>query len=130
MRQMPLDAPVVRAVAAPNTLLRYALAIGVVLLVLAVRAALGGVLDPSRFILFFSAVALAAWYGGIGPGLLATAGSVATRMAAVGRWNPDAVLTHEAAAAVSFWPGLAVPVVRCTVCHHRAPQSGLSSPVV
>jgi very-short-patch-repair endonuclease len=54
----------------------------------------------------------------------ATANSTATQMAAVGRWDPDAVLTHEAAAAASFWPGLAVPVVRCAVHHYRAPQSG------
>jgi very-short-patch-repair endonuclease len=54
----------------------------------------------------------------------ATANSTATRMAAVSRWDPDAVLTHEAAAAATFWPGLAVPVVRCVVRHHRAPQPG------
>ena len=54
----------------------------------------------------------------------ATADSIATRIAAVGRWDPDAVLTHEAAAAVSFWPGLAVPAVRCAVRHYRASQSG------
>jgi very-short-patch-repair endonuclease len=56
----------------------------------------------------------------------ATASSVATRMAAVGRWDPDAVLTHEGAAAASFWPGLAVPVVRCAVRHYRAPQPGFA----
>jgi very-short-patch-repair endonuclease len=54
----------------------------------------------------------------------ATADSTATRMAAVGRWDADAVLTHEAAAAATFWPGLAVPVVRCVVRHHRAQQPG------
>lgn len=54
----------------------------------------------------------------------ASADSTATRMAAVARWDPDAVLTHEAAAAASFWPGLAVPVVRCMVRHHRARQPG------
>jgi very-short-patch-repair endonuclease len=47
-------------------------------------------------------------------------------MVAVGRWDRDAVLTHEAAAAVSFWPGLAVPVVRCAVRHYRPPQSGFA----
>jgi very-short-patch-repair endonuclease len=61
------------------------------------------------------------------PGVYApaeTASSTATRLAAVGQWDPDAVLSHEAAAAVSFWPGLAVPVVRCSVLHYRAPQPG------
>jgi very-short-patch-repair endonuclease len=56
----------------------------------------------------------------------ATANSIATRMAAVGRWDPDAVLTHEAAAAASFWPGLAAPILRCVVRHHRAPQPGFA----
>ena len=56
----------------------------------------------------------------------ATASTAATRMAAVGRWDPDAVLTHEAAAAASFWPALPVPVVRCAVRHHRASQPGFA----
>jgi very-short-patch-repair endonuclease len=61
------------------------------------------------------------------PGVYAgaeTADSTATRMAAVVRWDPDAVLTHEAAATATFWPGLAAPVVRCAVRHHHAPQPG------
>jgi very-short-patch-repair endonuclease len=36
------------------------------------------------------------------------------------------VLTHEAAAAVSFWPRLSVPTVRCAVRHFRPPQPGFA----
>jgi very-short-patch-repair endonuclease len=61
------------------------------------------------------------------PGVFAppeVASLLRTRIAAVARWDSDAVLTHEAAAAASFWPGIAVPVVRCAVRHERAPQAG------
>jgi very-short-patch-repair endonuclease len=61
------------------------------------------------------------------PGVFAPSGSASlprTRIAAVAHWDSDAVLTHEAAAAASFWPGIAVPVVRCAVRHERAPQAG------
>ena len=61
------------------------------------------------------------------PGVYAAAAaatSTPTRIAAVARWDPDAVLTHEAAASVSFWPEVPVPVVRCAVRHHRQPQPG------
>ena len=34
------------------------------------------------------------------------------------------MLTHEAAAAVFFWPKLPVPTVRCSVRHRRPPQPG------
>jgi very-short-patch-repair endonuclease len=56
----------------------------------------------------------------------AVAGTTATRIAALGRWDPDAVLTHEAAAAVTFWPRLPVPTVRCAVRHFHPPQSGIA----
>ena len=46
---------------------------------------------------------------------------------AVGVWDATAVLTHEAAAASSFWPELAVPVVRCTVRHERSRRARDSS---
>ena len=61
------------------------------------------------------------------PGVFApakTASLPRTRIAAVVHWDPDAVLIHEAAAAASFWPTIAVPVVRCAVRHERAPQAG------
>ena len=47
-----------------------------------------------------------------------------TRIAAVSHWDPDAVVTHEAAASITFWPNLPVPLVRCAVAHRRAPQPG------
>ena len=61
------------------------------------------------------------------PGVYApvgTATSPRTRIAAVARWDPDAVLTHEAAAAVSFWSSLTVPIVRCSVRHRRTSRPG------
>ncbi len=55
---------------------RYFLAAGLVVLFAAVRVALEPVLGPrAPYLLFFPAVLLAAWYGGLGPGLVATAGS-------------------------------------------------------
>jgi very-short-patch-repair endonuclease len=61
------------------------------------------------------------------PGVFApakTASLPGARIAAVVHWDPDAVLIHEAAAAASFWPTIAVPVVRCAVRHERAPRAG------
>jgi len=61
------------------------------------------------------------------PGVFAPPGTASlprTRMAAVGHWDAAAVLTHEAAAAASFWSGIAVPVVHCAVRHERAVRPG------
>ena len=63
------------------------------------------------------------------PGVYAPPDQIAqpmTRMIAVSRWDPDAILTHEAAAALSFWPELAVPVVRCQVRHARVARPGFA----
>lgn len=54
----------------------------------------------------------------------ATASLAATRIAAVGLWNPDAVLTHHAAASVSFWPKVPVPVICCATRHERVSRPG------
>jgi K+-sensing histidine kinase KdpD len=51
---------------------RYAIAIAAVLLTLAIKLLLLGVGSEHPFVLFPAAVALAAWYGGLGPGVLAT----------------------------------------------------------
>lgn len=48
------------------------------------------------------------------------------RLAAVPRWDPDAVLTHEAAAAISFWPSVPLTTVRCRVANRRPPQDGFA----
>ncbi|HZR17095.1 MAG TPA: PAS domain S-box protein [Verrucomicrobiae bacterium] len=55
------------------TLVRYALAPGAVALGWLARYAINGVVGPERlpYIFFFPAVAFAAWFGGLGPGLLA-----------------------------------------------------------
>lgn len=61
------------------------------------------------------------------PGIYTSAAHAAdpqTRMAAVPYWDPDAVLTCEAAAALTFWPDLKVSMVRCAVRHRKAPQVG------
>lgn len=61
------------------------------------------------------------------PGVFAPTGTASlprTRIAAVGHWDAEAVLTHEAAAAASFWSGIAVPVVHCAVRHERAARPG------
>ena len=53
-------------------LLRYAISIASVGLALALAALLPYRADPSHFTLFFAAVMVSAWYGGLGTGLLAT----------------------------------------------------------
>src|SRR5262245_4287867 len=54
---------------------RYLLAIVVVLLAWVARQGLTQIIGPSAlpFIFFFPAVAIAAWWGGLGPGLVAIA---------------------------------------------------------
>jgi len=54
------------------TLLRYGVAVLFVMLALLLTVLLNPWLEQSVFLLFFSAVMLSAWYGGMGPGLLAT----------------------------------------------------------
>ena len=54
-----------------DTLGRYAVAIAAVLLTLAVKVVVG-IGSEHPFVLLPAAVVLAAWYGGLGPGLLAT----------------------------------------------------------
>ncbi len=46
------------------------------------------------------------------------------RMAAVPLWDPNAIITHEAAAALTFWPDITMPVIRCAVRNEKAPQPG------
>jgi PAS domain S-box-containing protein len=58
----------------PSALARYALALLVLALATVLRFVLIPVLDLSvPFILFFPAVVICAWFGGLGPGLLGTA---------------------------------------------------------
>jgi signal transduction histidine kinase len=51
---------------------RYAIAIAVVLLTMALKLVLVGLGSEHPFVLLPAAVAVAAWYGGLGPGVLAT----------------------------------------------------------
>jgi very-short-patch-repair endonuclease len=46
------------------------------------------------------------------------------RIRAVGWWDRDAVLTGAAAARISFWPNVSVPLVTCAVRSRRPPQPG------
>lgn len=56
----------------PSPLQRYSVALGVVLLAFALRYGLYGTLDHRiPFGFFLSATIIAAWYGGLGPGLFA-----------------------------------------------------------
>jgi hypothetical protein len=47
-----------------------------------------------------------------------------TRIRALRAWDPNAVLVAAAAARVSFWPTIRVPIVTCALEHHRRPQRG------
>jgi very-short-patch-repair endonuclease len=61
------------------------------------------------------------------PGVYAEPGacdSIQTRIRALMRWDPDAVLIGSAAAWVSFWPELRVEAVECALRHSRATQTG------
>jgi K+-sensing histidine kinase KdpD len=58
------------------TLLRYGVAVLFVMLALFLAVLLRPWLEQSVFLLFFSAVMISAWYGGMGPGLLAACLSV------------------------------------------------------
>jgi len=56
-----------------SPVLRYAVAVVTVALALVLTSLLGPSLDPEVSSLFLAAVMVSAWYGGLGPGLLATA---------------------------------------------------------
>jgi signal transduction histidine kinase len=56
-----------------SPVLRYAVAVIAVALAQALTSLLGPSLDPEVSSLFLAAVMVSAWYGGLGPGLLATA---------------------------------------------------------
>jgi very-short-patch-repair endonuclease len=61
------------------------------------------------------------------PGIYSTAdqaGTLQTRIRALSRLDPDAVLVGAAAARVSFWPDLKVELIECAVRHSRAAQVG------
>jgi very-short-patch-repair endonuclease len=50
--------------------------------------------------------------------------SIETRLQALMRWDPDAILVGEAAAWVSFWPEIRMSRIACSLKHHRRPQRG------
>src|SRR5690242_1397393 len=56
--------------ARPPVLLRYSVALGVVVIALLLSILFRPIVDPNPFILFFAAVAVSAWYGGLYAGLL------------------------------------------------------------
>jgi very-short-patch-repair endonuclease len=61
------------------------------------------------------------------PGIYAAAdqaASLQTRVLALYRLDPNAVLLGATAARMSFWPDLRVDVIECSVRHARAPQTG------
>ncbi len=61
----------------PTTLQRYAVAVGVVMLAFALRYWLYASLETRiAFAFFLPATIIAAWYGGLGPGMLAALGGL------------------------------------------------------
>jgi very-short-patch-repair endonuclease len=61
------------------------------------------------------------------PGVYAAADRAAsqeTRVRALSRFDPDAILVGAIAARISFWPDLRVGVIECAVRHRRATQAG------
>lgn len=61
-----------RLPANPSPLQRYGLAVGVSVLALVLSLVFFSLFGRTPFLLFFPAVVLSAWFGGLGPGLLAT----------------------------------------------------------
>lgn len=47
-----------------------------------------------------------------------------TRVRALMRWDPDAILVGRAAARASFWPEIRAASVSCSLGHQRRPQRG------
>jgi PAS domain S-box-containing protein len=64
--------PEMRLPANPSLLQRYGFAIGVSVLALAISLVFFPLFERTPFLMFFPAVVLAAWFGGLGPGLIAT----------------------------------------------------------
>lgn len=63
------------------------------------------------------------------PGVFAdpgNAGSLLTKVAAVSRWDPNAVILGRAAAALSFWPKAEVSTIEVASPARHAPQAGFS----
>lgn len=61
------------------------------------------------------------------PGIFCSREAAATfeaRVAALARWDPDAILMGSTAGRLTFWPGLASPKVECAVRWDRSPQVG------
>ena len=52
------------------------------------------------------------------------AGELATRAAAVARWDPDAVICGRAAAALTYWPEATVGTIEVASVVRHAPQTG------
>ena len=50
--------------------------------------------------------------------------SIRTRIQALMRWDPDAILLGAAAASLTFWPDIRVSRITCSLKHHRRPQPG------
>ena len=63
------------------------------------------------------------------PGVFAdpgNAGDLVTKMAAVSRWDPNAVIRGRAAAAVSYWPEIKVSTVEVASPIRHVPQPGFA----
>jgi C4-dicarboxylate-specific signal transduction histidine kinase len=72
-RPLPINRGVEKALAESRSRIgRYAIALVTVALAISLEALLPTVTDPSHFTPFFAAVMVTAWYGGLGPGILAT----------------------------------------------------------
>jgi signal transduction histidine kinase len=63
-----------------DTIRRYAVALAVAGSAIALSHAIWPVMEPNRSPLFLAAVAISAWYGGAGPGLLTTASALLGKM--------------------------------------------------
>ena len=68
-----------------SSVVRYGIAVASVLLALALTLHVQPLFDSTSFSLFFAAVMVSAWYGGLGPGLVATATSTAAALV-LSRW--------------------------------------------
>ncbi|HVO94417.1 MAG TPA: ATP-binding protein [Terriglobales bacterium] len=70
-REMPNESSVLK-LGPYSQCLRYGVALACVALALAITLFFKPVIEPSLFSIFFAAVIVSVWYGGLGPGLVAT----------------------------------------------------------
>src|SRR5687768_13478892 len=87
----------------PSVEVRYIVAIGAAVVALVLSLLLRPIIEPTPFLLFFAAVALSAWYGGLLPGCLTAAlAVVATNYFLIPPYNAFSLSLNDLTRGVIF----------------------------